>query len=398
MFNEEFFNKDISEYTAEEISEMVETLKRIYSQVPEYYTYESILKRVLAKVPDDMDKRLTSPIYNALAPMAGELAQEYIEIQIYRDQTYLLSAVGENLDRIGENYTIPREKATQAERLGELIDINDNLINLPIGSRFSVPESSMTVTFYIKGYVETGKPIFVCEQTGTIGNDYYGALLPLFSINNLKEAKLTGIRKPAQDKEDDDTYRARIQSKLNSKAFGGNIADYKEYVESITGTSEPKVYPVWNGGGTVKLSILDSQYNAISDEFKAEIKEIIDPEEYTGQGVGVAPIGHKVTIDTPTKTTINVSAKVTLDSVALGQIQASVKENLEAYLLAIRKEWVNLEKTSIFVSQVIGAIVNTPGVENVVNVTLNGLEEDIVLVNTAEEQFIPVLGEVNLYE
>lgn len=398
MFDDSFFNKEISAYTQDEISEMVQALKKIYSNVPEYYTYENILKRMLAKVDNSMDKRVGSIIYDALAPCAAELAEEYIEIQIYKDQTYLLDAVGENLDRKGADFTIPRETATQAERTGELIDTSNNLINLPIGSRFSAPESDMTVTFYIKDYISTGKPVFVCEQTGTVGNEYYGDLLPLFAINNLKQAKITGIQTPAQNDEDDDDYRARIISKLNSKSFGGNITDYEQYVEDISGTSKPKVFPVWNGGGTVKISVLDSQYNAISEEFISKIKEIIDPEEYTGQGVGIAPIGHVVTVTTPTKTTVNIEAQVVLDSVSLGQIQSDVKTNLEEYFLTTRKEWADSKKTSIFISRVIATILQTAGVKNVTHVKLNGLEEDVVLEDTAQKQFIPILGEVTLHE
>ena len=398
MFNSDFFNKDISEYTTDDISLMVETLKRIYTEVPEYYTYESILKRMLAEIPDDMDKRPGSIIYDALAPCAGELANEYIEIQIYKDQTYLLTATGDNLDKKGADFAIPREEATQAERIGELIDLNDNLINLPINSRFSVPDSDSTITYYIKSFKETGKPILVCEQSGTIGNEYSGALLPLFSINNLKEAKIVGTQTPAQDREDDDTYRIRIISKLSSKGFGGNIQDYKDYIESIPGTSEPKVYPAWDGGGTVKCSVLDSQYNAITDEFKEQIKELIDPEEYTGQGVGMAPIGHVVTIDTPTKKTINIQAKVYLDGVSIGQIQTLVEKNLEEYMLSIRKEWVKLKKTSVFISQITSAMVQVQGIINVTDILLNNQESDIVLENTAQEQFIPILGTVTLIE
>lgn len=398
MFNKDFFKKDVSEYTQEDIQEMKDALERIYSEVPEYYTADSILKRMLVNVPDDIDKRQGSIIYDALMPCAGELAQEYIEIQIFRDQTYLLDAVGKNLDRKGEDYTIPREKATQAERIGELIDINDNLINLPIGSRFSVPESNMTITYYIKSYKETGKPILVCEQAGTVGNEYSGELLPLFSIDNLKSAIIGGTQTPAQDREEDEDYRARIISKLSSKGFGGNIADYKDYIDNIPGTSEPKVFPVWDGGGTVKVSVLDSQYNAISNEFKEEIKEILDPDEYTGQGVGIAPIGHVVTVDTPTEIEIDVSAQVTLDSVTIGQIQSAVEENLETYMLFIRKSWVGLEDTSIFIAQVISAILAVQGITNVTNVTLNEQSQDLIYTNTAEEQFIPILGEVTLYE
>ena len=41
-------------------------------------TYEEILKRLLAKVPSNVDKREGSVIWDALAPAAAEIAQHTI--------------------------------------------------------------------------------------------------------------------------------------------------------------------------------------------------------------------------------------------------------------------------------------------------------------------------------
>jgi uncharacterized phage protein gp47/JayE len=355
---------------------------------------------MLAEIPDNMDKRPSSPIWNGLAPVASELANEYIEIQIYKDQTYVLTAIGENLDTIGNNYSIPRKKATYAERIIQLTDTNDNLTNVPIGSRFSVPDSDSSITYVITRYLETGKAVVQCEQAGVIGNEYTGELLPLFSIDTLKEVIIISTETPAQDEEDDDTYRARIIDKLNTKGFAGNIRAYKDMIDEISGASEPKVFPVWNGGGTVKLSILDSEYNAITPEFQAEIKELIDPEQYTGQGVGMAPIGHQVTIDTPTEVTMNIETSISLDTVTLNQVQAEVERNLENYLLSVRKDWVDNEYTSVYIAQIVANILKVNGIKNVPPelVLINDENSDINLENTAIEQFIPVLGTVVLNE
>lgn len=361
--------------------------------------FDTILKRMLDKVPANLDKRVGSIIYDALAPSAGELAQLYIELQIWKDQTYVLTAVGGDLDRKGEEYGVYRLQPTQSQRIGELIDTKDNLINIPINSRFTVPESNNTITYYVDRYIETGKPVLICEQLGTTGNEYVGELLPLFNIDNLKSSKIVSTLQPAQDKEDDEPYRARIIKRMNEKGFGGNIQDYKDYfIEHISGASEPKIYPVWNGGGTVKASVLDSEYNPITDEFKSEIKNIIDPEQYTGQGVGIAPIGHKVTIDTPKTIKVDITATVTLDGVTVGQIQTAINEYLEEYFLSTRKEWIKYETIRIFVSRVIEAILKVQGIQNVTNVTLNGQENDLTFTSTAQEQFIPVLGTVTLSE
>lgn len=392
----ELLTKNPSEFTLDYITEMQTIMNRLAGNIPEYYSYDNILRRMLAEIPDNMDKRPSSPIWNGLAPVASELANEYIEIQIYKDQTYLLTAIGSNLDTIGENYSIPRKKATYAERIIQLTDTNNNLTNVPIGSRFSVPDSDSSITYIITRYLETGKAVVQCEQAGVIGNEYTGELLPLFSIDTLKEVIIISTETPAQDEEDDDTYRARIIDKLNTKGFAGNIRAYKDMIDEISGASEPKVFPVWNGGGTVKLSVLDSEYNAITPEFQAEIKELIDPEEYTGQGVGMAPIGHQVTIDTPTEVTVNIEADVNLDTVTAGQVQEPAEEYLEQYLLSVRKDWVNNEYTSVYIAQVVASILKVNDIKNVSNVKINGVASDINLENTALEQFIPILGTVIL--
>lgn len=97
-------------------------------------------------------------------------------------------------------------------------------------------------------------------------------------------------------------------------AFGGNVAQYRQWAKEIAGIGGVQVYPVWAGGGTVKLSIIDTDYNPASTEFCQTILEMFDPEnsgvENTrGLGLGIAPIDHKMTISTPLPRTINVSGK-----------------------------------------------------------------------------------------
>ena len=394
----DIIKKNINDLTTEDISDLLEFAKSFYEEIPEKYSYDNILKRLLASVPDNLDKRTGAIIYDALAPCAGELANMFIAIQIFKDQTYIKTAKGDNLDRIGEQYSVPRLKATKAQRIAEFIDNNDALVNLPLGSRFSVPESDATITYQIIRYLTTGKAVIECEQYGTIGNEYFGDILPLFSVNDLKSATIIGTQQPARDKEIDDDYSERIIEHLNHKGFGGNIKDYQDYVESINGTSKPKVFPIWNGGGTVKLSILDSQYNALTNDFINQIKETIDPTEYTGLGVGIAPIGHQVTVVTPTEITINISATLTLDDVTISQVKPEIEQNIEKYLFSVRKNWVDNDYTNVYLAQIISDIVKVSGIINATNVQINGSTSDISYQNTATNQYIPVLGEVTLSE
>ena len=51
----------------------------------ENITYESILQRMLDRIPDDMDKSEGAVIYDALAPAAVELQLMYIELDTFSE-------------------------------------------------------------------------------------------------------------------------------------------------------------------------------------------------------------------------------------------------------------------------------------------------------------------------
>ena len=83
-------------------------------------------------------------------------------------------------------------------------------------------------------------------------------------IQGLTTANLIEVLIPGEDVESDQSLRQRYYDSLFGLAFGGNIADYKQKVLKMQGVGAVKVYPVWQGGGTVKLVLLDSEYHAPS--------------------------------------------------------------------------------------------------------------------------------------
>ena len=56
----------------------------------EYFDYDTILQRMLDRVPIQIDKREGSIIYNALAPAAAELAQMYILLKNKSDRSHVV--------------------------------------------------------------------------------------------------------------------------------------------------------------------------------------------------------------------------------------------------------------------------------------------------------------------
>lgn len=99
----------------------------------EEQTYEALMERMLDRLPDDIDKRENSVIWNALAPAAAELAQSYIWLDQVFELVFADTAQGEFLDRRAAEVGIERKPATKAVWSAV---IQPNNINIPAGSRF----------------------------------------------------------------------------------------------------------------------------------------------------------------------------------------------------------------------------------------------------------------------
>ena len=375
------------------------------------YTFEYLMELALSFVPDDRDKRQGSVIYDALAPFCQVLAAGAIQLRQFYTQTYAVTATGEDLDNRVAEQGITRYAATYAVRKISVADEAGNPVALPMGARFSTVSNTNPVNYMVTAqYVENGVAVpgsyeATCEETGVVGNEYSGNLINITFVQGLASATMTSTLVPARDQETDDELRERYFGTLNQKAFGGNIADYRAKVMALAGVGAVQIYPVWNGGGTVKLSIIDPTYGPCSPEFLSSIQKEIDPENAqgdTGVGLGIAPIGHKVTVVTPEEVTINVTASIVLGATyTLGQVETPIKEAIASYIQSLRQAWadatdLNVYACNVFVARVSATIVNVPGVANVSNVALNGVPEDIYLTQSGAVQQLPKLGEVVL--
>lgn len=377
-------------------------------------SFEKIMTRMLANERlTNVDKRVGSIAYDSIAPCAMELAEVYAKMDILEEQTYLLSATGLNLDKKVYDYGVFRNKATKSQRIGNfqkyktdengdyVLDSNNDRIlvdmEIPINSRFVVPEDSETTFIYI-GKID-GYYILECEQLGTKGNQHIGTILPLTPIADLINAKITSTYKFGEDEETDDELRNRTLNIINTKSFGGNISDYIEKVNSIDGVGNTKVFPAWQFNGSVLLSIVDPQFNPVTEEFLKNVKEQIDPEENSGEGFGIAPIGHYVTITTPIKNEISITLSVELEvEVTVSQIQEKIETELNKYFESVRKEFGQDKTLAIYRARVIDSVLNVREVLNVKNVLLNNVDEDIILndVNSIGGQNLPYFKELNI--
>lgn len=362
-------------------------------------TYANILAAMLANVPSTFDKRDTSPIPTAMGPAAYTFEGFYLSLNQVQRQGFIQTASGQSLDYLAAIGSLTRYPASAAVRLGIFNT------SVPIGSRFSTVNGGNSINFVVtKAQEEQYQYQLTAETPGTIGNDYSGPILPITTIPGLTSAQLTDILVPGDDEEGDDALRSRLITALNERPFGGNVAAYRENILAMDGVGAVQVYPTWNGGGTVKCSVLGADFLPASPTLVEKVQNAIDPPPNQGQGIGLAPIGAQVTITAPTEVTVNVSATLTLASgYSLEQVQPLVASAIEAYLLTVRQGWGTqlgagavAYSADVYLSRITAAIVGTTGVVNATDVTLNGGTSDLILTETGTTQQIPVTGTVTL--
>ena len=354
-------------------------------------TYEQLMEEALGRVSDDIDKRPGSMVWNGNAPCLAEMAQLYLALDFVFTATYVNSAPREYLIKRAADRSIFPKAATPAVLRAKMN------MNVPVGTRFSLEDINFVVTKQLGSEGDDFVHLVECETAGTVGNGYAGELIPIDYVDGLTRAETDGIYSAGTDEEDTEVFRARVIESMRSIAFGGNVADYKNKAMSFDGVGQVKVLPIWNGAGTVKLILMSSNLNSpeISDDRIASIKTAIDPTEKQGQGYGLAPIGHTVTVASVKEKDVNVSMKAELktgveQSAAIAEISKIINE----YFKELSEDWEKKDNVVVRISHIESRILERcNSVEDIeIGTTANGETKSLTL----EKDEIPKLGTLNI--
>ena len=354
-------------------------------------TYEQLMEEALGRVSDDIDKRPGSMVWNGNAPCLAEMAQLYLALDFVFTATYVNSAPREYLIKRAADRSIFPKAATPAVLRAKMN------MNVPVGTRFSLEDINFVVTGQLGSEGDDFVHLVECETAGSAGNGYAGALIPIDYVDGLTRAETDGIYSAGTDEEDTEIFRARVIESMRSIAFGGNVADYKNKAMSFDGVGQVKVLPIWNGAGTVKLILMSSNLDSptISDDRIASIKNEVDPTEKQGQGYGLAPIGHTVTVVSVKEKDVNVSMKAELktgveQSAAIAEISKIINE----YFKELSEDWEKRDNITVRISHIESRVLERcNSVEDIdIGTTANGATKSLIL----EKDEIPKLRTLNI--
>ncbi|MGV8153435.1 MAG: baseplate J/gp47 family protein [Alkaliphilus sp.] len=347
-----------------------------------HITFEEILARMLDRVPNSMDKREGSIVYNALAPAAAEMQLMYIELDVVMNETFADTATREFLVRRASERGITPSLATKAILKGIF-----NL-DISIGSRFSLQDYNYMATEKIS----TGVFKLECETEGSAPNNLFGQLVPIQYISGLTSAEITELILQGEDEETTEDLRQRYFDSLEAQNYGGNIADYKARTNSLQGVGGVKVLPTWNGGGTVKLIFVDSSYNKPTTTLVNDIQTQIDPLMNQGLGLGIAPIGHVVTVEGVTESIVNIATTITYQTGwTWADVQISVENAIDEYFLSLKQNWENEENIIVRITQTNTKLLALAGILDIAGTTINTLASNLTIASNS----IPVRGVVS---
>lgn len=258
-------------------------------------------------------------------------------------------------------------------------------LKIPIGSRFSYDDVNYAVTEKISD----GVYFLSCEAAGTGGNKPTGNMIAIDYVAGLQTAMLSEVTVPGEDEEETEVFRKRYLASFNSQAYGGNIADYRNKVNAISGIGGIKVYPVWAGGGTVKVVFMTSKYEPPTTDFVTQVQTLIDPVTNSGEGVGIAPIGHHVTVEGVENSSITIGLNLSFSSGSYSDYRESVHDVIDSYFLELNRTWqstqvVEVDQFSntglvVRISQIESRLLNITGITDVQHTTLDGVEENLIL-------------------
>jgi len=348
--------------------------------------YDSVLNRLLDDMASrypEVDTRQSSLAYNALVACATEIANLYSEQDTFAKETFAETATREGLVEKLHEIGLVAQDATYGEFEGEF--------NIPIeiGTRFNNDLYNYSVIELIKepsGSDEYYHYKLLCDTAGTAPNNTFGNLTPIDYVQDLEWAQLTDVIKAGEDEEDTDAMRIRYFYAVNNSHTDGNVAQYKFWADEFEGVGRSKVFPCWNGVGTVKVSVISAAGRAVSSSLLAEFQEYLDPDS-KGLGEGQAPIGAKVTCTTATEQKINVVANVKL---ADGYTDVATIDTSKV-LTDFFAEIAYVDSSVNFMK--LGALLMTvDGIKSVESLTLNGSSGNLTL----GDEVVPVLGTVTL--
>lgn len=346
-------------------------------------TYENILNRMLSRFPATFDKREGSVLWDLLNPKAIELAQAYASLDSVLDYTFATTTYGEFLDRKVAERGIFRKSGKARGLVVIYVPPGTEVI---AGTRVSTNEQEPVYFTTIESVIAVNDRVEViveAEEIGERGNVLvgtvsiiYGDLANVASVTN--QVSFSG----GIDEETDEELLERYLEDVRRPTTSGNKYHYIKWAKEVPGIADARVYPLWNGPGTVKVVVIDHQKRSPAQSVLDSVKAYID---------SVKPVLADVAIEGVEEISIDISVKLILKQGADSEIaRTSFISNVVKYFESMAFE--ESDDYKIRYTAIGNQLLDAIGVLDYRDLKINNLTSNIALTDTE----VPVIGAVTI--
>ncbi|HBY2818944.1 baseplate J/gp47 family protein [Clostridioides difficile] len=332
-------------------------------------TYDVVKNRTLSNIDLEVYKGEGSFLSDMVSPVNAELAKFYIELSYLHKKAFIEDNFDDFLDKRVNEFGVYRKLGTEA--VGEVIFEGKVGTVVQNGTIISYNELLFVV---IKDIVISSK---IEQNTSPVQALEIGIRYNIPASTEFKQDEINGITKIYNDLafrggteiETDEELKERFYKIQKNQATSGNKAHYEEWALEVEGVYNAKIYPRWDGAGTVKVLIFGVNNQAVDSEVIERCREHIETE---------MPIGATLTVATPSILDISISATIKLEiGYTIDFVKESFLESINSYLINVNKEIIYTKVSAILAS--------TEGLHDFSNLLLNNKAENI----TFEEDKVP---------
>lgn len=341
-------------------------------------TYDTIKNRTLKNINLDVYKGEGSFLNDMISGNTFELSKMYVELSNIHKIAFIEDTYDQLLDKRVNEFGVYRKLGTEAT--GEVEFIGENGVEISNGTIISYKDLLFVVIkdVLIGGEEGNISPVQALE----IGTRYNLTSDCEFKLNEtiFGIEKITNINKfsGGTEIETDEELRERFFRVQKNQATSGNKAHYEEWALEVDGVYNVKVYPRWDGAGTVKILLFGQNNQAVEEEIITKCREHIEEE---------MPIGATLTVTTPVPLDISISASMELENgYTLDMVKNSFIESINQYFRNITRE--------IVYTKIMGILISTSGVHDLSNLLVNNSIDNIVI----EDDKIPSVTTLNFSE
>jgi len=341
-------------------------------------TQEEILAEMISQSTLPSSKIEGTFEYDVLASNAIEFAKTEEEMSEMHQSAFGMTAWEEYLDYKAEGHGVIRRQAVKA--IGKVTVTGNGTVEsgsffqTATGIRFQTLE-----TVEVEGSAEIEVEAVVAGASGNVAAGTI-TVIPM-NISGIRAVTNAEAMHDGYDREDDETYRERYLKHVRLPAVSGNPYQYEEWALEIEGVGAVRCIRAWNGPNTVKVVIVDSNFQTATDYLIRQVYDHIQEKR---------AIGAMLTVVSAIPKLINIEAKI-IGNLNEEDFYQGVKDYFKKITNKILTSGQNSQKKYyVSYAQISSIIVVEGEADDHLNLKINGGTENIIL----EDEELPTLGTV----